>query len=42
LLIGKSIDEAVHGAQPLNRNRYKVQRAKVAVKRALLAAAEKA
>ena len=50
-LIGKSIDEAsaehaaaaaVEGAQPLSQNEYKVQLAKVAVKRALLAAAHKA
>ncbi len=50
-LTGKSIDEAsaqaaaeqaVQGAQPLSQNGYKVQLAKVAVKRALLAAAEKA
>ena len=50
-LTGKSIDEAsaakaaeaaVEGAQPLSQNGYKVQLAKVAVKRALLAAAEKA
>jgi xanthine dehydrogenase YagS FAD-binding subunit len=46
-LAGKSIDEAsaehaaaeaVQGAQPLSQNGYKVQLAKVAVKRALLAA----
>jgi xanthine dehydrogenase YagS FAD-binding subunit len=50
-LIGKSVDEssaqaaaeeAVQGAQPLSQNGYKVQLAKVAVKRALLAAAGKA
>jgi xanthine dehydrogenase YagS FAD-binding subunit len=50
-LVGKSIDEAtaehaateaVQGAQPLSQNGYKVQLAKVAVKRALLAAAQKA
>jgi xanthine dehydrogenase YagS FAD-binding subunit len=50
-LIGESIDEssaqaaadeAVQGAQPLSQNGYKVQLAKVAVKRALLAAAGKA
>jgi xanthine dehydrogenase YagS FAD-binding subunit len=50
-LTGKSIDEAsaakaseeaVQGARPLSQNGYKVQLAKVAVKRALLAAAEKA
>jgi xanthine dehydrogenase YagS FAD-binding subunit len=50
-LVGKSIDEAsaehaaaaaVEGAQPLSQNGYKVQLAKVAVKRALLAAAQKA
>lgn len=50
-LAGKSIDEgtaekaaeeAVRGAQPLSQNGYKVQLAKVAVKRALLAAAGKA
>jgi len=50
-LTGKSIDEAsaqaaaeaaVEGAQPLSQNGYKVQLAKVAVKRALLAAAQKA
>ena len=33
---------AVEGAQPLSQNDYKVQLAKVAVKRALLAAAGKA
>jgi xanthine dehydrogenase YagS FAD-binding subunit len=50
-LTGKSVDEAtaemaaeeaVRGAQPLSQNGYKVQLAKVAVKRALLAAAQKA
>jgi xanthine dehydrogenase YagS FAD-binding subunit len=50
-LAGKAIDEAtaeqaaaaaVEGAQPLSQNGYKVQLAKVAVKRALLAAAQKA
>jgi xanthine dehydrogenase YagS FAD-binding subunit len=50
-LMGKSIDEAsaqsaadaaVEGAQPLSQNGYKVQLAKVAVKRALLAAAGRA
>jgi xanthine dehydrogenase YagS FAD-binding subunit len=50
-LVGKAIDEstaqaaaddAVQGAQPLSQNGYKVQLAKVAVKRALLAAAGKA
>ncbi|HEV1287900.1 MAG TPA: FAD binding domain-containing protein [Bryobacteraceae bacterium] len=50
-IAGKSIDEAsaeqaaaaaVEGAQPLSQNGYKVQLAKVAVKRALLAAAQKA
>ncbi len=50
-LAGKTIDEstaeeagklAVDGAQPLTQNTYKVQLAKVAVKRALLAAAGKA
>ncbi|PYT18081.1 MAG: molybdopterin dehydrogenase [Acidobacteria bacterium] len=50
-LAGKSIDEAtaeeaaaiaVDGAQPLSQNGYKVQLAKVAVKRALLEAAGKA
>jgi xanthine dehydrogenase YagS FAD-binding subunit len=50
-LVGKSIDEAsaehaaaaaVEGAQPLSQNGYKVQLAKVAVKRALLAASQKA
>src|SRR3984957_13114437 len=50
-LIGKSVDEspaqapaeeAVQGAQPLSQNGYKVQLAKVAVKRALLAAAGQA
>jgi xanthine dehydrogenase YagS FAD-binding subunit len=50
-LVGKSIDEAsaekaaeeaVRDAQPLSQNGYKVQLAKVAVKRALLAAAGKA
>jgi xanthine dehydrogenase YagS FAD-binding subunit len=49
-LIGKTMDEAsaesaaeeaVRGAQPLSQNGYKVQLAKVAVKRALLAAAGK-
>ena len=48
MLAGKMIDEsvaeaagsaAVQGAQPLSQNEYKVQLAKVAVKRALLAAA---
>jgi xanthine dehydrogenase YagS FAD-binding subunit len=47
-LVGKTIDRgvaerageaAVEGAKPLSRNRYKVQLARVAVKRALLAAA---
>ncbi|HYU34697.1 MAG TPA: xanthine dehydrogenase family protein subunit M [Thermoanaerobaculia bacterium] len=47
-LVGKSIDEsvaeeagklAVQGAKPLSRNRYKIQLARVAVRRALLAAA---
>lgn len=50
-LTGKTIDEAsaekageeaVRGAQPLSQNGYKVQLAKVAVKRALLAAAQRA
>ena len=50
-LVGKVIDEAtaeaaglaaVEGAQPLSQNEYKVQLAKVSVKRALLAAAGKA
>ena len=50
-LAGKTIDDAtaeeagklaVEGAQPLSQNGYKVQLAKVAVKRALLAAAGKA
>jgi xanthine dehydrogenase YagS FAD-binding subunit len=50
-LAGKTIDDstaeeagklAVEGAQPLSQNLYKVQLAKVAVKRALLAAAGKA
>lgn len=50
-LAGKAIDEstaeeagklAVEGAKPLSQNGYKVQLAKVAVKRALLAAAGKA
>ncbi len=50
-LLGKAISEAtaeeagaeaVKGAQPLSQNAYKVQLAKVAVKRALLAAAGKA
>lgn len=36
----KAGEEAVRGAQPLSRNRYKVQLARVAVKRALLAAAK--
>jgi xanthine dehydrogenase YagS FAD-binding subunit len=49
-LAGKTIDEkvaeeagalAVKGAQPLSQNEYKVQLAKVAVKRALLAASGK-
>ena len=48
LLVGKAIDRAlaekageaaVEGAKPLSRNRYKIQLARVAVKRALLAAA---
>ena len=48
LLVGKTLDRAVaekageaavEGAKPLSRNRYKVQLARVAVKRALLAAA---
>jgi xanthine dehydrogenase YagS FAD-binding subunit len=47
-LQGKSVDEkvaeeagklAVQGAKPLSRNRYKIQLARVAVRRALLAAA---
>jgi xanthine dehydrogenase YagS FAD-binding subunit len=47
-LVGKTIDRgvaekaaeaAVEGAKPLSRNRYKIQLARVAVKRALLAAA---
>jgi xanthine dehydrogenase YagS FAD-binding subunit len=38
----KAAEEAVRGAQPLSQNGYKVQLAKVAVKRALLAAAHKA
>lgn len=50
-LAGKTLDEAtaeeagkmaVDGAQPLSQNAYKVQLAKVAVKRALLAAAGRA
>ena len=50
-LAGKTLDEAtaeeagklaVEGAQPLSQNKYKVQLAKVAVKRALLAAAGRA
>jgi xanthine dehydrogenase YagS FAD-binding subunit len=50
-LIGKTIDEAtaekageeaVQGAQPLSQNGYKIQLAKVSVKRALLAAAGRA
>jgi xanthine dehydrogenase YagS FAD-binding subunit len=50
-LAGKTIDDAtaeeagklaVEGAKPLSQNQYKVQLAKVAVKRALLAAAGKA
>ena len=50
LLAGKTItpetasqagDAAVHGAKPLSRNGYKVQLARVAVKRALLAAANR-
>jgi xanthine dehydrogenase YagS FAD-binding subunit len=50
-LTGKSVDEAsaekagedaVEGAQPLSQNGYKVQLAKVAVKRAILAAAGRA
>jgi xanthine dehydrogenase YagS FAD-binding subunit len=49
-LAGKSIDEttaekageaAVEGAQPLSQNGYKVQLTKIAVKRALLAAASR-
>jgi xanthine dehydrogenase YagS FAD-binding subunit len=48
LLVGKTLDRAlaekageaaVEGAKPLSRNQYKVQLARVAVKRALLAAA---
>jgi xanthine dehydrogenase YagS FAD-binding subunit len=48
LLTGRTLDRAlaekageaaVEGAKPLSRNRYKVQHARVAVKRALLAAA---
>ena len=48
LLAGKSIDAAtaeaagaaaVEGAKPLSQNEYKIQLAKVAVKRALLQAA---
>lgn len=38
----KAGEEAVRGAQPLSQNGYKVQLAKVCVKRALLAAAGKA
>jgi xanthine dehydrogenase YagS FAD-binding subunit len=50
-LVGKAIDEAtaeaaglaaIQGARPLSQNEYKVQLAKVCVKRALLAAAGKA
>jgi xanthine dehydrogenase YagS FAD-binding subunit len=40
--IQKAADAAVEGAQPLSQNGYKVQLAKVAVKRALLAAAGRA
>lgn len=36
---GKAADAAVQGAKPLSRNAYKVQLAKTAVKRAILAAA---
>lgn len=48
LLVGRTLDRAtaekageaaIEGAKPLSRNRYKVQLARVAVKRALLAAA---
>jgi xanthine dehydrogenase YagS FAD-binding subunit len=51
MLAGQSIDEktaeaageaAVEGARPLSQNDYKIQLAKVAVKRALLAAVQKA
>jgi xanthine dehydrogenase YagS FAD-binding subunit len=38
-LAGKAGEAAVEGAKPLSRNRYKVQLARVAVKRALLEAA---
>lgn len=38
----KAADEALQGAQPLSQNAYKVTLAKVAVKRALLAAAGRA
>lgn len=41
-LAAKAADEAVQGAQPLSQNGYKVQLAKVAVKRALLEAAGRA
>jgi xanthine dehydrogenase YagS FAD-binding subunit len=37
-LAGQAGDAAVRGARPLSRNRYKIQLARVAVKRALLAA----
>jgi xanthine dehydrogenase YagS FAD-binding subunit len=37
-LAGQAGDAAVHGARALSRNRYKIQLARVAVKRALLAA----
>ncbi len=51
MLVGQSIDEkkaeaageaAVEGARPLSQNDYKIQLAKVAVKRALLMAVQKA
>jgi xanthine dehydrogenase YagS FAD-binding subunit len=38
-LAQKAGEAAVQGAKPLSRNRYKVQLARVAVQRALLAAA---
>jgi xanthine dehydrogenase YagS FAD-binding subunit len=40
--IGQAAEAAVDGAQPLSDNRYKVQLARVAVKRALLEASRKA
>lgn len=39
-IAGQAGEKAVSGAKPLSKNKYKVQLAKVAVKRALLAAAQ--